>query len=213
MTNPVTDDSLIGGYVERLRMGRVSPSVEALHRTHRAQVERVTYETIWINMDQHWTVDREASMRRIVQQSRGGYCLHLNGALSLALEALGYETSLHIGGVEGPDGPTDAVVDNHLVLIVHGLPSDANLAVDWYVDAGLGDALHEPLPLVENLSSGQGPFTYALTRSEGIADWQFRHDPSSFFRRPTRHDPELQSRMVRRPARDVRSDIGRRVCG
>lgn len=60
--NRVTDDSLIDGYVERLGMGRESPSVEALHRTHRAQVERVPYETIWIHMDQHWTVDREASV-------------------------------------------------------------------------------------------------------------------------------------------------------
>lgn len=196
---PVRDDGVIDAYLERLGLDRESPSVEALNRVHRAQVERVPYETMWIHMDQRWSVDREESLRRIARHSRGGYCFHLNGALSLVLETLGYETSLHVGGVHGPDGPTDGVMDNHLVLIVHGLPSDANPAGDWYVDAGLGDALHEPLPLVENVSSRQGPFTYGLTRSDGIADWQFRHDPSgSFFGMAFRVEPTVISSFVGR---------------
>jgi hypothetical protein len=43
---------------------------------------------------------------------------------------------------------TDAdSVGNHVVLTVSDLPTDENPSGCWYVDAGLGDALYEPLPL------------------------------------------------------------------
>ena len=35
---------------------------------------------------------------------RGGYCFHLNGALSELLASLGYDVVRHVGGVHGPDG-------------------------------------------------------------------------------------------------------------
>ena len=36
---------------------------------------------------------------------------------------------------------------NHLVLTVDGLHTDENPLGTWYVDAGLGDALYEAVPL------------------------------------------------------------------
>jgi arylamine N-acetyltransferase len=70
---------------------------------------------------------------------------------------------------------------NHLVLTVAGLPSAENPAGVWYVDTGLGDALHEPLPLVAGEYT-QGPFTYTLTETPGaIGDWHFGHDPRGSF--------------------------------
>ena len=120
---------------------------EALHRIHRAQVETVPYETAWIHQGQRWSVDPGESMRRVAHDRRGGYCFHLNGALAELLSALGYRVTRHVGGVHGPDGPEPAMLTNHLVLVVHGLPTADNPYGQWYVDAGLGDALHEPLPL------------------------------------------------------------------
>jgi N-hydroxyarylamine O-acetyltransferase len=153
-----------------------------LHRLHRAQVERVPYETVWLHLGEPWTVDAEASAARVAHQGRGGYCFHVNGAFSELLRALGYDVTRHLGGVHGPDGATEAEMGNHLVLTVAGLPTDTNPEGTWYVDAGLGDALHEPLPLREG-EYRQGPFAYTLTATPGaIGDWHFAHDTQGSFK-------------------------------
>src|SRR4051812_26435045 len=119
-------------------------------------------------------------MTRIALQERGGYCFHLNGSLSRLLTMLGYEVTLHVGGVHGPEAAPEDLT-NHLVLNVSGLPSDENPAGRWYVDAGLGDAIHEPLPLVAGRYQ-QGPHTYVMTETPGgIGDWHFAHDPTGSF--------------------------------
>lgn len=175
-----TDDD-IGAYLRRLRLDREPPSTEALFRLHRAHVERVTYETTWIHMGERWNVDRLESLRRIAHHQRGGYCFHLNGAFSLLLEHLGYDVSLHVGRVHGPDGPDQTAMANHLVVEVHGLPTDDHPSGSWYIDAGLGDALHEPLPLAAG-TFRQGPFQYELGVVDADRrDWHFRHDPIGSF--------------------------------
>ncbi len=162
-------------YLERLELAVEEPSVEALNRLHAAHVERVPYETTWIHMGEQWGVDRNESVKRIVDQRRGGYCFHLNGALSLLLDWLGYDVTLHVGGVHGPDGPSAAAMENHLVLVVTGVSCRENPGGAWHVDAGLGDALHEPLPMIAGRHT-QGPFTFDVSHGDGaIVDWQFGH--------------------------------------
>jgi len=168
-------------YLVRLGLEREPPSVDALSRIHRAHVERVPYETLWIHLGERWTVEPGASAERIAIRRRGGYCFHLNGALSELLRALGYEVVRHVGGVHGPGGPTEADMGNHLVLTVRGLPTDDNPAGTWYVDAGLGDALHEPLPLRPG-TYRSGPFRFTLEETPGgINDWSLAHDPAGGF--------------------------------
>lgn len=165
----------------RLGVEAEPPSVEALFRLHRAHVERVPYETLWIHLGERWGLDVVGSVERIADRGRGGYCFHLNGALSELLTALGYDVERHVGGVHGPGGPTEAEMTNHLVLTVQGLPTDANPGGTWYVDAGLGDALHEPLPLVAG-SYDQGPFHLELNETPGaVGDWHLTHDPAGGF--------------------------------
>jgi N-hydroxyarylamine O-acetyltransferase len=177
----VVDDDDIRAYLDRLGVEREPPSVDALDRLHRAHLEHVPYETTWIHAGRRHGVDRTESLRRIAHQRTGGYCFHLNGALSLLLETLGYDVSLHVGGVHGSDGPLEERMLNHLVLQVHGLPSGDNPDGDWYVDAGLGDALHGPLPLVEGRYR-QGPFEFEISVSDSsFGDWHFGHDPLGTF--------------------------------
>ncbi len=171
----------VSAFLSRLRVEREPPSADALVRLHRAVLERVPYETTWIHLGERWGVDRLASLRRIAYRQRGGYCFQINGAFSLLLEALGYDVTLHVGGVHRADGPTVEAMTNHLVLQVHGLPADGCPDGSWYVDAGLGDALHEPLPLVAG-TYRQGPFEFGLAISDAsFADWQFQHHPSGSF--------------------------------
>jgi N-hydroxyarylamine O-acetyltransferase len=168
-------------YLARLGLDAEPPSAEALFRLHRAHAERVPYETLWIHLADVWSVDPGASVERIAVDGRGGYCFHLNGAFSELLRELGYDVVRHVGGVRGPDGATADDMANHLVLTVHGLPDDTNPAGDWYVDVGLGDALHEPLPLRAG-DYTQGPFRLVLGPPAGeLGDWDLTHDPAGWF--------------------------------
>ncbi len=178
----VLDRDVREAYLARLGVEGETPSVEALFRLHRRHVERVPYETLWIHGGERWGIDPFAAAVRIATQQRGGYCYHLNGALALLLDSLGYTVRRHCGGVHGPGGPDSDALGNHLVLTVAGLPSEANPAGVWYVDAGLGDALHEPLPLVRGAWS-QEPFLLRLEPSDGPVpgQWHLVHDPAGGF--------------------------------
>jgi N-hydroxyarylamine O-acetyltransferase len=168
-------------YLSRLGLEREPLSALGLARIHRAHVERVPYETLWIHLGERWTVDPAASLDRIAGRRRGGYCYHLNGALSELLRDLGYDVVRHVGGVHGPDGPAEADLGNHLVLTVRGLPTDEHPDGTWYVDAGLGDALHDPLPLRAG-TYRSGPFRFVLEETPGgVGDWHLAHDPAGGF--------------------------------
>jgi N-hydroxyarylamine O-acetyltransferase len=171
-------------YLRRLRLDHPGPpSVAALHALHRAQVERIPYEVLEIQLRRPTTVDPYDSAQRILTRHRGGYCYHLNGAFSLLLAALGYDVVWHRAGVQNHGDPRagGADVANHLALTVHGLPSDACPSGDWLVDAGLGDALHEPLPLHEG-TYVQGPMAFGMRPSQvEPGGWRFEHDPAGSF--------------------------------
>jgi arylamine N-acetyltransferase len=169
-------------YLRRLGLDAEPPSVEALQRLQRRHVERVPYETLWIHADERWDIDPSTSAARIALQGRGGYCYHLNGALGSLLSSLGYAVRSHPGGVRADGLPESRSMGNHLVLTVSALPTEANPSGVWHVDAGLGDALHEPLPLLAG-AYVQEPFHLALDRLPGDGDgWLFTHDPSGGFR-------------------------------
>lgn len=168
-------------YLDRLALEAEPPSAEGLRRLHRRHVEEVPYETLWIHAGEAWGIDPGDAVTRIARQGRGGYCYHLNGAFGLLLQALGYTVTGHVGGVHGADGPDDMSTGNHLVLTVEGLPADDNPGGRWYVDVGLGDALHEPLPLVPG-TYRQDPFRLTLEAPNDTAcDWHLTHDPSGGF--------------------------------
>ena len=141
----------------------------------------MTYETTWIHLGEPWTIEPTDAARRIATAGRGGYCFHLNGALSTLLTELGYDVTLHVGGVHRAE-PDEADLHNHLVLLVHGLPTPSHPDGTWYVDAGLGDALHGPLPLRSG-EFEQGPMTFRLEPTPGgVGDWHFTHDTVGSFR-------------------------------
>lgn len=175
------DIGLRNGYLRRLGLQVEPPSIDALQRLHRRHAERIPYETMWIQAREAWSIDPVQSVERIVLEQRGGYCYHLNGALSLLLQSLGYAVTRHVGAVHGPGGPDAASIGNHLVLTVDGLSTSENPHGVWYVDVGLGDALHDALPLVAGTYE-QSPFSLALTHRGGEGGgWHLTHDPAGGF--------------------------------
>ncbi|HMG45021.1 MAG TPA: arylamine N-acetyltransferase [Acidimicrobiales bacterium] len=172
------------GYLRRLGFDRrpAHADVATLHALHRAQVERVAYETVDIHLERWRTIDPHDSAALVVG-GRGGYCYQLNGALSLLLADLGFDVVWHRAGVQGhaADGPPGSAVANHLALTVHGLPTDDCPSGDWLVDTGLGDAIHDPLPLHEG-TYVQGPYRFELRPSEvEPGGWRLDHDPKGSF--------------------------------
>jgi arylamine N-acetyltransferase len=175
------EPELLGAYLDRLGVEPAAPSFEALREIHRRQVERIPYETLWIQSGELWGVDPHESVRRIARDGRGGYCYHLNGALAEVLHSLGYTVDRHVGSVRADGMPAAESVGNHVVLTVRDLPTEDHPDGVWYVDAGLGDALHEPLPLRAG-TRRQGPFELTLERPAELPDhWRLVHDRAGGF--------------------------------
>jgi len=174
----------VDGYLRRLKVGHDGPpSIERLRAIHAAQVERIPYEVIEIQLGNPTTVDPHEAAERILERHRGGYCYHLNGAFSLLLEALGYDVVWHRAGIHNhaESAAVGSQRANHLALTVHGLPAPECPAGDWLVDAGLGDGLHEPLPLRPG-TYAQGPLTFTLAHSTSDpGGWRLEHDPKGSF--------------------------------
>ncbi|MER5863676.1 arylamine N-acetyltransferase [Kitasatospora sp. NPDC002040] len=168
-------DTVVDRYLRRLGVERPGqPTVDGLFALHRAQVERVPYETLEIQLARPTTIEPADSVRRILD-GRGGYCFHLNGAFSALLTALGYRVEWHVGGVQVDPATPAGANANHLALTVE---CEGQL---WFADTGLGDGLYEPLPLREG-TYRQGPFDFGLAPSAAEpGGWRFTHDPQGSF--------------------------------
>jgi N-hydroxyarylamine O-acetyltransferase len=140
------------------------PSLDALAELQVRHLERVVFENLEIQRGRPTTVDYGESAERIVKRGRGGYCFHLNGAYGLLLEALGYEVSRRRGTVQPPPGTAPGRILNHLVVLVHGLPTSANPEGSWWTEVGLGDGSVRPLALRAGLCEDE-PYTYELQPS------------------------------------------------
>lgn len=166
-------------FLERIGVAEVGPpSVEALFRLHAAYVEAVPYESVQFQLGQRTPLDPVECAERIIQRRAGGYCFQLNGAFAALLDALGFQVTRHHAGVEtAGNGPGISL--NHLALTVTGLPDAPGET--WLVDAGLGDAMHVPLPLCAG-EYRQGPFTLRVRPSEiATGGWRLDHDPRGSF--------------------------------
>jgi arylamine N-acetyltransferase len=173
MSRSGIDPELVTRYLRRLGIGDPgAPSVAALRALHRAHVERIPYEVLEIQLGWPTTVEPRDTIDQILRGS-GGYCVQLNGAFATLLAALGYRVTWHgaqvqaSGKLPAPAGPSAP----------HLAPTVELAGARWFVDVGLGDGLHDPLPLRAG-SYRQGPFTFQLGASRLLpGGWRFDHHP------------------------------------
>jgi arylamine N-acetyltransferase len=118
----------------------------------------------------------------VATSRRGGYCYQLNGAFGTLLATLGYRVSVNVAGVHEAGGPDVSTLRNHAALVVEGLPSETNPGGRWWVDAGLGDALHDPMAMHDGVVA-QGPMRFGMAEVgvDGVGDWHLTHDPFGSF--------------------------------
>jgi N-hydroxyarylamine O-acetyltransferase len=151
-------------YLAHIGAGDVGPpSLDALGVLQARHLERVVFENLEIQRGRPTTVAYGESAERIVKRGLGGYCFHLNGAFGLLLEALGYEVSRRRGTVQPPQTAPGRIL-NHLVVLVHGLPTSANPEGTWWTEVGLGDGATRPLALRAGICEDD-PYTYELQPS------------------------------------------------
>ena len=171
-------NAMVASYLRRLGIDDPGPpSVAALRALHRAHVERVPYEVLEIQLGRPTSADPSESTARVIG-GRGGYCVQLNGAFTTLLRALGYAVTWHQATVQaGAEPPAPGVATApHLAATV---TLDGEV---WLTDVGLGDGLHDPLPLRTG-TYRQGPFTFTLAASaHQPGGWRFDHDPRGSIR-------------------------------
>lgn len=172
-------NELVKSYLTRLGLDAEKPSIEALTRLHQAHVEQIPYETFWIHLGQKWGIDAMESFSRAATTRRGGYCFQLNGGFHMLLTHLGYRVSINPANVHGTAGPERIKLENHVAIIAEGLPCENNPDGRWWVDVGLGDALHKQMPLM-NASVNQGRMQFGMEAvgENGVGDWHLIADPS-----------------------------------
>jgi N-hydroxyarylamine O-acetyltransferase len=171
----------VESYLARLGLPEAEPpSADALAEIHARHLERVPYENLDIQIGRPTSVDGADSAQRIVHDQRGGYCFHLNGALGVLLDALGYTVARHRGTVQSTDGAPSTSL-NHLILHVHDLPTDDHPDGTWWTDIGLGDGFTRPLPL-RGGRWDDAPWAYALDSSPTYAGgWRVVQEPAGAF--------------------------------
>jgi len=144
----------------------IEPTSGMLVELHRAQLDRVAYTNLEIQLGRTTSIDPQESIRRIIS-GHGGYCFHLNGAFAALLLSVGFDVILARGAVPtaGEDGHAWG---NHIIPLVR-------LGAEIFiVDTGIGDGIRDPLPLGEDIVT-QAPFRYRLEHLGGVL-WRLHHD-------------------------------------
>lgn len=175
----------VAAYLRRIDYsGSVAATSETLRAIHRAHMLAVPFENLDVALGRTIVVDPEASVRKIVEERRGGFCYELNGAFAALLGALGFEVTLlsaRVGHEHGGFGPEF----DHLALRV-------DLDEPWLADVGFGDSFVEPLRLALDAEQKQEERAYRVVEDADHLTMQSSraggpwHDEYAFTLRPRR---------------------------
>jgi len=148
----------VAAYLRRLRYtGTVEPTLISLRSLHRRHMETVPFENLDISLSRPIEIEDEASVRKIVEGHRGGFCYELNGAFAALLRALGFQVTLLSARVARKNGGEGPEFD-HLALRV-------DLDEPWLADVGFGDSFAEPLRLQTDLEQQQDVGTFRIRQA------------------------------------------------
>ena len=130
--------SRVDAYLERIEAERPQePDLDSLARLQFAHLVSVPFENIDVFDRVPVSVDQEASLAKIIDRGRGGWCFEANGAFAWLLEQLGF-TVRRLGAAVLLDGPNTLV--DHLAI-------EVQLDRPYLVDVGFGDSFIRPLDL------------------------------------------------------------------
>ena len=152
--------------------GTVAPTIETLRQLHRRHLETVPFENLDIPLGRRIEIEETASVRKVVEGRRGGFCYELNGAFGALLRELGFKVTLLSARVARKDGSEGPEFD-HLALRV-------DLDEPWLADVGYGDSFAEPLRLDPGLVQEQDVGAFRLVEAGESLGMQRREPDGSW---------------------------------
>lgn len=147
-------------YLERIGLGGYAPSVDiaSLRRLHRAHLLTVPFE----NLDIHWNrkivPDTTQFYKKIVSETRGGFCYELNGLFDELLKTIGFKTRLISARVF--NGTTHGPEFDHAAVIVDIDGSE------YLADVGFGAFIAEPLRFELGLEQNDPCGTFVIRQHD-----------------------------------------------
>src|SRR6266852_3785163 len=145
----------VQAYLRRIDyQGSLMPDIDLLRSLHRAHLFTVPFENLDIHLGREIVCDESRSLRKIVNEKRGGFCYELNGGFAALLRALGFRVTLLSCRVARQDGSYGPEFD-HLTVRV-------DIEEPWLVDVGFGDCFLEPLRLESRSEHEQSGRVYRL---------------------------------------------------
>ncbi|MBN2896675.1 MAG: arylamine N-acetyltransferase [Campylobacterales bacterium] len=132
----------LNDYFERIGFkGETTNDLATLTQLMQKQLQSIPFENTLVQAGRIPSMVPEEIVEKIVTCKRGGYCYEVNGLLSMALEALGFEW--YFAGARPMTYPVRRP-KTHMVLIVHVEGRD------YLCDAGFGGyALRAPMHIQE----------------------------------------------------------------
>ncbi|MEO6811854.1 MAG: arylamine N-acetyltransferase [Isosphaeraceae bacterium] len=176
----------LDAYLQRIKFGQTArPDLSTLNAVATAHTSAIPFENLnpWLGIPVD--LDLDSVQRKLVQDSRGGYCFEQNLLFGEALRAIGFEvTNLAARVLWGQ--PEDAITArSHMLLRVDldGHP--------WIVDVGFGGVnLTSALRLIPDLEQTTPHEPFRLTVSDG--DWWMQARVGETWRTLYRFDLQRQ---------------------
>ncbi|MCP3909900.1 MAG: arylamine N-acetyltransferase [Actinomycetia bacterium] len=167
------DDSTVQRYLARIGFeGPPVPDWDTLAGLQLAHLRSAPFENIDVVAGGSMPVDAGASVPKVADQERGGWCFELNGAFAALLEGVGFRVQ-RLPGLVYMGGTEASPMDDHLCLRV-------DLDRPWLVDVGFGDSFTQPLPLDsdEPVDDEAAGCRFRVTIDEGRGTLWSEHDES-----------------------------------
>ncbi len=148
-----------------------SPSIDlsTLIKLHKCHVFKIPFENLDVQNKTGIKLEQNHLFKKVIENSRGGFCYELNYLFSILLMELGFNTKMISARIfdEGALGPEF----DHMALIIN--LNEKN----WLADVGFGDLFTKPLEIdIEDAqfdgrnyfkieSQGEGDFLLSMSKN------------------------------------------------
>jgi N-hydroxyarylamine O-acetyltransferase len=150
----------LDGYLRRIGVGRVHPTLDDLRVVHRGHAATIPFENLDIQQGRRILLDQPSLERKLVGDRRGGYCFEHNHVLMWALSAIGFEVTPLAAWVRlGSEASSG--LRTHMLLRVEAEGSP------WVADVGFGaDGIPEPIAFGDGTELEADDRRYRLIRGD-----------------------------------------------
>ncbi|MGP9018135.1 arylamine N-acetyltransferase family protein [Streptomyces sp. BR1] len=139
--------------------GGTAPTLSTLRALHRAHTVGIPFENLDVALGRPVPLDVKSIQRKLVEQSRGGYCYEHNTLFAAVVERLGFEVV-----ARGARNRTRGAV---LPPVTHALLVVTVDGEQWLCDTGFGSqGPLEPVPLRDGAVVEQGGWTFGITAED-----------------------------------------------